>query len=332
MLRLRQLQIRRQQHPPQPGQGIAPGPGGLQQAVHVRGLPHRPVKPAVQPLAAAVIGEKVLLGHGPQPGQNGPLAGVHIHRPPACGDFPPQHLRRFPGQEGHGLLRVPRPQKPPDVGGGGDPIRRAAVVGSAPARERYRFHGKIRPAQGLQILDGQDVVGLGQQRRVPGVQQLLHRRLAAAGKGLAALQSPPEGLLKALGGEAGFHPLQGLQVAALAAEGQVGHQAGFLQQLHAAPGKALRSGHRPRRGQLQYQVRPVPDGHLRPGKLVHGGKFPPLGEAATHGTHHRSLPVQLLQHPPVPQMEGVIFADHAENGHAITPFQEITNSYKLVTN
>ena len=102
--------------------------------------------------------------------------------------------------------------------------------------------------------------------------------------------------------------------------------------LHAAPGKALRSGHRPGRGQLQHQVRPVPDGHLRPGKLVHGGKFPPLGEAATHGTHHRSLPVQLLQHPPVPQMEGVIFADHAENGHAITPFQEITNSYKLVTN
>ena len=71
---------------------------------------------------------------------------------------------------------------------------------------------------------------------------------------------------------------------------------------------------------------------LRPGELVHGGKFPPLGEAAAHGAHHRSLPVQLLQHPPVPQMEGVIFADHAENGHAITPFQKITNSYKLVTN
>jgi hypothetical protein len=41
--------------------------------------------------------------------------------------------------------------------------------------------------------------------------------------------------------------------------------------------------------------------------------------------------VQLLQHPPVPQMEGVIFADHAENGHAITPSQKITNSYKPVT-
>ena len=115
------------------------------------------------------------------------------------------------------------------MGGRGVALRRAAVVGSAPARERYRFHGKIRPAQGLQILDGQDVVGGG---------------------------------------------VELLEKAGVVTHLAFGSECGDLEALRRV-------------------------------------------EAC-----HRSLPVQLPQHPPVPQMEGIIFADHAENGHEPHPFPE----------
>ena len=331
MLRLRQFQICCQQHPPQPGQGITPGFRSFQQAVYVRRLPHRPVKPAVQSLTAAVVGKKVLLTHPPQPGENGPLTGSHIHRSPSCRQLPPQHRRRFLRQKGYGLLRLSRPQEPADVGGRGNALHHGTVVLPASARKRYRLHGKVRPAQGLQVFNGQDVVGLSQQRRILGPQQLFHRQLPAPGKGFAPLQPLPDGILICTPGQACFHPAQSLQIAALAAEGQVSHHPGFLQQLHAAPGKSLGSGHCPGGRQLQHQVRPVPDGHFRPGELVHGGKLPPLGEAAAHGAHHRPLLPQLLQHPPVPQMKGVVFADHTENRHAVHPLRKITNSYKPVT-
>ena len=190
---------------------------------------------------------------------------------------------------------------------------------TASARQRYRLHRKIHPAQSLQVFNGQNVVGLSQQRRIFGSQQLLYRQLAPPGKRLAAIQPPPDGILVCISGQARLHPAQSLQIAALAAESQVGHHPGFLQQLHAAPGESLSSGHCPGGRQLQHQVRPVPDGHFRPGELVHGGKLPPLGEAAAHGAHHRPLLPQLLQHPPVPQMKGVVFADHTENRHAVHP-------------
>ena len=79
------------------------------------------------------------------------------------------------------------------MGGRGNALHHGTVVLPASARKRYRLHREVRPAQGLQIFNGQDVVRLSQQRRILGPQQLLHRQLPAPGKGFAPRPPLPDG-------------------------------------------------------------------------------------------------------------------------------------------
>ena len=92
----RQLQIGRQQHPPEPCVSIALGLGCLQQFLHAAALPQRLIKPVVQPLTAAVIVGKLLFLHAPQMAHHCPLAAFHAYRRPSCCQFTTQQF--------HGLL------------------------------------------------------------------------------------------------------------------------------------------------------------------------------------------------------------------------------------
>ena len=116
-VRRRQPQIGPQCHPPQPGQGVPLGLGGLQQRLQRGGRTGGVVQPVPQALVPPVQGGEVRRRHGPQPGQDGPLTVVPEHRGPAgglLGLIGPGHGR---GQQGQGLLPFPLPQQRPEAGG-----------------------------------------------------------------------------------------------------------------------------------------------------------------------------------------------------------------------
>ena len=141
--------------------------------------------------------------------------------------------------------------------------------------------------------------------------QRLQRLLTGTGKGQALLQVRPKGVRKGGAVQRLRHDLQGGQVTALAAEGQVGDPQG-VEDLDAPTGEGLSRGHRPLDGQFHHQIRTAPQRHLRPSILADDGRLPPLGEGAAHGTDHRRTRqggLGLGDEMGVSPMEGVKFCD-----------------------
>ena len=117
--------------------------------------------------------------------------------------------------------------------------------------------GYTRPSQGTEILHRQNAVGLPQQRRPLRSCQRRHRRLPPRGKGAAVVANVPQRVFVIRTVQRVSHRPQRRQIGALGAEGHIRHHTGAPQQRHAAPGKGLRRSGRPRRGQLQHQIRPA---------------------------------------------------------------------------
>ena len=105
------------------------------------------------------------------------------------------------------------------------------------------------------------------------------------------------------------------------------HHPGGGEQAHPAPGKGFCRGHRPRGGQLQHQVHPLPEGQGCSGPLVCQGGLPPLDPVAAHGTDHGAVRAKGLAHRldvvPVAAVEGVIFRDDADCTHGPTTPRKI---------
>ena len=117
--------------------------------------------------------------------------------------------------------------------------------------------------------------------------------------------------------------LQRLQTPALTAESKAGHYSRGSQHRHAALRKALRSGGRPGRRQLQHQIRTSQERHLRPGVLGKNREISPLDKIAAHADYNRRvLPqpgTQLRQLPAMAPVEGVVFRDHSRDSHGTPP-------------
>ena len=104
--------------------------------------------------------------------------------------LPPQHLRRRSREVGESLVGTAGAQQRPQIGGGGRVAGGCAVVAGTLTQDGQRLHGSLLPPQGLQVLDGQNVVGAGEHLR--GSAQLLRRLLPGRGIGHALSQQLPD--------------------------------------------------------------------------------------------------------------------------------------------
>ena len=313
--RFLQPQKRRPQHPPHPRGGVASGGGQSQNFCRRAARLHRPIHPSVKPLAAAVVGSKVVFVQQPQPRQHSPLQPVGANRGAPAFHLPPQNLRRRSGHQGESICRLSRRQKRPDLRGRG-----IAEVPPVLPPHRARLHGEPPAQNGLEILRSQRVVGLGEKRGAAS-HALLQHRLPRRRVGQPALHLLPDGLRQRLLQQRLRHGLQRADVPAFAAEIELCHAA-FCQQYHAAVCEFFRRGHGPGRGQLRHQIGAASHGHFRSGKFAQAGRAAPLGVVSAHGAHHRQPRFRLRrpQQHLMPLVQGVKFAHNARRFHGRTSF------------
>ena len=179
----------------------------------------------------------------------------------------------------------------------------------------------------LEILHGKNIVRRLQQLRqrahAPRGCPLPCRRKRDAGLQLGAQVLAQQRIEQRLG-----HPLQRLQLTALAAEAQMRHHAEAAQQSHSTAGKPLRRRQRPWQRQLQHQIRPAARGGLRTRKLGIHRRTAALHKVARHDAHDRAIRPQararLLDEPCMTVVKRVILCNNADNiAHFCTFFRKI---------
>ena len=184
--------------------------------------------------------------------------------------------------------------------------------------DREGLHGGAEPAQRFDVFDAQRVVRLGKEGGDPAA-QLGRRLLPCLGKG----DSPFEMIREQLG-KAGIREgigcrFEGGHIAAFAAEAQHLHAAQRIEQRYRAEGESFRRGQRPRRRQLQHQIRPAREGSPGPVRLGQQGGFPPLDKVAAHDGDDmgRAAPAVrgagALDMMGMAVVKGVVFRDDAGN-------------------
>ena len=188
----------------------------------------------------------------------------------------------------------------------------------------------------LEILHGKNIVRRLQQLRqrthAPRDRLLPRRRKRDAGLQLGAQVLAQQRIEQRLG-----HPLQRLQLAALAAEAQMRHHAETAQQPHGAAGKPLRRRQRPRQRQLQHQIRPAARGGLRACKLGIHRRAAALYKVARHDAHDRTIRAQtracLLDEPRMSVVKRVILSNNADDiAHFCTFFRKtLAFSNEMIT-
>ena len=197
----------------------------------------------------------------------------------------------------------------------------------AGAQDRQRMQIEPLVKDRLEILHGEDVVRrlqqLCQRAHAPRDRLLPRRRKRDAGLQLGAQVFAQQRIEQRLG-----HPLQRLQLAALAAEAQMRHHAETAQQPHGAAGKALRRRQRPRQRQLQHQIRPAAGSGLRARKLRIHRRAAALRKVARHDAHDRAVRAQtrarLLDEPCMAVVKRVILRNDADDiSHFCTFFRKI---------
>ena len=84
-------------------------------------------------------------------------------------------------------------------------------------------------------------------------------------------------------------------------------------------GESLGRADGPGEGQLQYQIRPAPDGGLRPGVTAYQRKVTPLDKIAAHGANNGGVSAELLPdglyQGEVTIMQGIIFCYDTSGFH-----------------
>ena len=114
-------------------------------------------------------------------------------------------------------------------------------------------------------------------------------------------------------------PQKGGGVSAFAAEGQHVQQSRGGENLDAALGESLGRADGPGEGQLQYQIRPAPDGGLRPGVTAYQRKVTPLDKIAAHGANNGGVTAKLLPdglyQGEVTIVQGIIFCYDTSGFH-----------------
>ena len=89
--------------------------------------------------------------------------------------------------------------------------------------------------------------------------------------------------------------------------------------LDTALGESLGRADGPGEGQLQYQIRPAPDGGLRPGVTAYQRKVTPLDEITAHGADDSGiaavLPPDGLHQKRMAIMQGIIFGYDTSGFH-----------------
>ena len=206
----------------------------------------------------------------------------------------------------------------------------------AGAQDRQRVQLQPLVVDRLEILHGEDVV-----RRLQQLCERAHtprdRLLARRRKGNAAAQLRAQILAQQRIEQRLRHPLQRIELAALAAEAQMRHDAETAQQSHSAARKALRRRQRPRQRQLQHQIRPAAHGRLRARKLGIYRRTAALHKVARHDAHDRAhraeLRARLLDEPRMSVMKRVIFGHNTDDiAHFCTFFRKILAfSYEMIT-
>ena len=196
-------------------------------------------------------------------------------------------------------------------------------MGRALPQDGQRTQRELLLCRGLQVFHRQDVVGPAQQQGLLP-QALRQHQLPGCGKGEIALpcHKLPDLLQRVLFQKGQGQLPQGRGLPGLAAKAQMGG-AESAQQAHGSPGKALRRGQGPGQGQLDHQVRAAAAGRLRPDKLIIHRGLAPLHKVPGQHAEHRALPLQggaaALQVQQMPPVEGIVFTDHADHVHWLSP-------------
>ena len=304
-LRLGQPQKGTQNHPVNPGAGIALGldrfchigqcgaaPGGLHQ------LPPQPFR---------AIGQrrKILLRHGAQPGENGSFSGFQGVRRGIMEQR--RRLRgncRYPAAAGKHLL-------PQGGGRGGIGVQGGVVIAARP-KNGHGFHGAALLQNGLGVLHAQKVVGGGQRPGDAHLRQSLaagNRERAAGGKRL------PQQRGKFRGAERPGGLQQRLCIHGFRAEAQPVTAAGGNG--NASGGKPLGGGQGNFGGKLQHQVSAAKNGGPGTDGLVNNGRSAPLDVVAAHQADNGSILTPHFPDAPelgqMPIVKGVIFANYTNN-------------------
>ena len=206
----------------------------------------------------------------------------------------------------------------------------------AGAQDRQRVQIQPLVKDRLEILHGKNIIRCLQQLRqcthAPRGRLLPRRRKRDAGLQLGAQVLAQQRIEQCLG-----HPLQRLQLAALAAEAQMRHHAEAAQQSHSTAGKPLRRRQRPWQRQLQHQIRPAARGGLRTRKLGIHRRTAALHKVARHDAHDRTVRPQtrarLLDEPRMSVVKRVILSNNADDiAHFCTFFRKtLAFSNKMIT-
>ena len=143
--------------------------------------------------------------------------------------------------------------------------------------------------------------------------------MPGGGKAVPLGQLRSQGRLKSIALQSLRGPQKGGGVSALAAEGQHVQQSRGGENLDAALGESLGRTDGPGEGQLQYQIRPAPDGGFRPGVTAYQRKVTPLDKIAAHGANNGGVSAKLLPdglyQGEVTIMQGIIFCYDTSGFH-----------------
>ena len=241
--------------------GIALGLGIRQQGLGAFGGAGHPVQAVLQPLADIRQGGKIGLLHGAQPGKQGTVpqgtvgeGALRLCQPQLSG-----HGRgQLRGNIHTGKELLPQEGSRGIIGFGGVGVVGGALPGQGKRRNTGAGAGKCP-----QVFDAENVIGGGKQGGILP-DEGMNGGLPCGGKGQPGRQ--PGGQLRREGGafQGGGNPLQGSQVAALAAEYKGIHAAQGGKALHGACGKVLGGGNSIGQRQLQDEVNAAMQGGCDP--------------------------------------------------------------------
>ena len=190
------------------------------------------------------------------------------------------------------------------------------MTGAAP-RDCERLHREI--AQRPAVFDPKGVVGVGQQGGIRWGKQGGHGPLAGGGKAVPLGQFCLQSRLKGIALQRPCGSQKSGAVSAFAAESQHVQQPRGGENLDAALGESLGRTDGPGEGQLQYQIRPAPDGGLRPGVTAYQRKVTSLDKIAAHGANNGGVSAKLLPdglyQGEVTIVQGIIFCYDTSGFH-----------------
>ena len=212
-------------------------------------------------------------------------------------------------------------KKLPDIGGACCAVRSglAAVVTCAPALDGHGTQGTVHFMDGVEIGDGEGVVGVPQHSGGFCAVELPHH----LGKHLRIGIARPEKIVHHVSIVRFADPARlcrlGEQpdIAAFAAERDLLHIAQRRQQRHTAHGEIFRRRQGIRHGQFQHQVYAAFDGESGTGELVQQGCVSTLDEIAAHHGNDSlcASPAHLFQMIQVSVVQGIVFADNTTDFH-----------------